>query len=866
MPLETIETPYQQSDEKIISKLEADKENGLTGKEAEKRLSEFGPNKLHEEKQKSVWQILLDQILNPVIYLLVVAVTVSFAFGDIPEAIAIIVVILLNTAIGFWMEFQARQSMKALKKLDRRKSIVIRDGEETEIDAEDMVPGDLLVLSAGELVTADARITEASQLKADESALTGESVPVDKVNEVLEGEKGVGDRSNMVFKGTVITNGSGRALVIRTGMETELGDISKMVSDAETEEVPLTRKLESLSKKLIWATLILAAVFFLVGWLTGKEIYELVQTAIAWTIAAIPEGLPIVASIALARGMLRLSKKQVIVKRLAAVETLGETTVIFTDKTGTLTLNKLHVEKLLPADQAYDAEEASHEQTILLRKIMTLCNNAELNEEESSGDPLEIASLEYVQQENEEQYLEWLSMERVGELPFDSDRMMMAAAHRDGSDYFIAVKGAPEKVVDACESWITGDEEEGLNKKKKNELIEINDRMAGDGLRVIALAKREAGQAPDEDEMLENLVFCGFVGYIDPPREEVRDSIDTCHNAGIEVVMLTGDHPGTASEIASQINLDDRKDKAIHGTNLDSLSPEEMRERNVFARVDPSQKLSIIESFQEQGEIVGMTGDGVNDAPALKKADIGIAMGKKGTQVAQEVSDMVLKDDAFSSIVSAIREGRIVFGNIQKFIVYQLSYHLSEIIVIAAISFSLFYLPLLPLQLLFLNLLSDVFPALALGIGEGHPDVMNHPPNDKDKPIIPKEKWIQIGTYALVLAMAVTGSYLFAYFYWDLGKDICNNVAFFSLAFAQLWHVFNMRDNEENLFNNQVTRNKYIWMALAFCSAALVLAYVIPGIREILSFQILDFRTWVLIGITSILPLIVIQLIKKLSK
>ncbi len=862
------ETPYLQTTEEVQEELNANPSEGLTTDEAEKRLSEYGRNKLREEDQKSLWEILLDQILNPVIYLLVIAVIVSFAFGDIPEAIAIIVVILLNTAIGFWMEFQARQSMKALKALDKRMAKVIRDGEETEINAEEIVPGDILVLSAGELVTADARIIEQSQLKADESALTGESVPVQKQAESLDQEKGVGDRINMVFKGTAITNGSGKGLVVTTGMETELGDISKMVSDAEKEEVPLTKKLESLSKKLIWATLGLAAAFFLTGWLSGKDLYELVQTAIAWTIAAIPEGLPIVASIALARGMLRLSRKNVIVKRLAAVETLGETTVIFTDKTGTLTMNQLHVEKILTPGMSYSTDQEPDEDSIReILKISVLCNDAVLENDEGkpSGDPLEIASLDYADDHAGEDYRKWQELTREEELPFDSDRMMMATAHQDDSGYYVAAKGAVEKLLDVCDSTLTSGEEEPLTDDRKKELVDINDEMAGDGLRVIGVAKKTTSDKPDRDHMLEGLTFCGMIGYLDPPREEVRESIDTCHNAGIQVVMVTGDHPGTALKIARQVHLTDEEDQPVHGEKLDEISKEEKLRTNIFSRVDPRQKLSIIETYQENGEIVGMTGDGVNDAPALKKADIGIAMGKKGTQVAQEVSDMVLKDDAFSSIVSAIREGRIVFGNIQKFIIYQLSYHLSEIIVIAVVSFTLFYLPLLPLQLLFLNLLSDVFPALALGIGEGHPRVMEHPPNDKDKPIIPRQKWIQIGVYAVVLAGAITGAYFFAYSYWGLSKEICNNVAFFSLAFAQLWHVFNMRDNEEPVFNNQVTRNKYIWMALALCSAALMAAYFIPGLRDILSFQVLDLRTWGLIAVTSFIPLIIIQLIKILK-
>ncbi|MBT31770.1 MAG: ATPase P [Thalassobius sp.] len=893
--MEKLKNAYQLESDEVISSLKTDPDQGLSSSEAESRLNEFGRNKLKEEKKKSLFQILIDQLNNPVIYLLLAAVTLSFVFGDIAEAIAIIVVIVLNTVIGFWMELQAMQSMDALQKMDKLVVNIIRDGQEKQIDAEELVPGDLLAVEAGDLIPADCRIIYNAQLKVDESPLTGESIPVDKTTEKIEGDTGIGDRKNTLYKGTAVTNGNGKAIVVNTGMETELGNISQMVSDAGSEEVPLNKKLEKLSKHLIWATLGLAAVFFVVGWISGEDPYELVQTSIAWTIAAIPEGLPIVASIALARGMLKLAKQNVIVKKLSAVETLGETTVIFTDKTGTLTLNQLSVNAVMSPEKDYDVTNGKNgysddENVKKMLSIAVLCNNANIEnsnghngsdnghdgdgeEKEKAdgvGDPIEIASLLYTKNADEGRYQELIKAEKILEDPFDSDKMMMGTAHvvNDGK-VMVSAKGATEKLLRECNRILAQGKEEALSEEQKQEWIDKNNELSEDGLRILAFAYKDMDNKPSsEDELLNDLTFAGLIGYIDPPRESVKDAIDTCHKAGIEVIMLTGDHPGTAKNIATQVHLVDKDDtNVVHGEELsDNTDEHTIVESKVFSRVDPSQKLAIIEAYQKEGHIVGMTGDGVNDAPALKKADIGIAMGDKGTQVAQEVADMVLKDDSFESIVTAIKQGRVIFSNIRKFIIYQLSYHLSEIIVIASVSFSLFFLPLLPLQLLFLNLISDVFPALALGIGQGNPHVMNNRPNSKQEPIITKEKWIAIVVYAVVLALCVGGAYFFSYFNWDAGEEISNNVAFFTLAFSQLLHVLNMRDADENIFVNQVTKNKFIWMALAFCFACMGAAYFIPQLAEILSIQELEAKYWGLIATMSVMPIAIIQLLKAVTK
>lgn len=887
-----MENTYQKDISQVAEQLGTEISKGLSGKEAKEALEKYGRNKLKEHTQKSPWQILLAQINNPVVYLLAVAAVLAFVMGDLPEGIAITVVLLINTIIGFWMEYQARQSMEAIREIDKIKATVLRNQKEKEIDAEEVVPGDILIVHAGDLIAADARVAEATELKVDESALTGESVPVDKNSKIIEGEKQVADRSNMLHKGTPVTGGQGTAVVVATGMDTEMGNISSMVQGQEDEQTPLDQKLHKLTKVLIWAILALAAAFFVFGYLSDRDVYLLVQTSIAWAIAAIPEGLPIVASIALARGMLRLSKKNVLIKRLSAVETLGETTVIFTDKTGTLTHNELTVKSFaLPGDAHWnlnwDGDKPEIEEECNVRenenfrqllKIGVLANDASLGAEDegAKGDPLEIALLNFTSKYDPERHREYQNLERKLHDPFDSDTMVMGAVYKTGDGYYMAGKGSADKILERSSKILIDGEEKELTEEEKKSWLDKNSEMSEDGLRVLGFAYKKLEELQEDEaqeDFLYELNFVGLVGFIDPPREEVAGSMETTQDAGIKVVMVTGDHPGTAKNVGEQVHLVESEDESpetvVHGKEMDKelgRNPEKVLATRVFSRVNPEQKLKLIEFYQDQGEIVGMTGDGVNDAPALKKANIGIAMGKRGTQVAQEVADVVLKDDAFESIELAIEQGRIIFGNIRKFVVYQLSYHLSEIIIIALMSFTLFILPIMPLQLLFLNLLSDVFPALALGIGEGNPGVMEFPPKDPKEPIITKKNWTQIAVYGLIIAASVSGAYLYAHFQWDCPEKITNNIAFFSLAFSQFLHVFNMRDGTEPFFNNQVTRNKYVWMAVALCFVTVFVAYFIPGLAKVFNFQPLETRVWLLIAIASLLPTVIIQVIKVIKK
>jgi len=878
-------TPYTLTTNEVFDEYNSQKE-GLSDSDVKERKKEYGLNKLTSKKQKSVFQLFIDQVNNPVIYLLLVIVAVSLFFKDFKEAIAIGIVIVLNTVIGFWMEYQAQSSIKALKKLDKLKAHVKRNGKTKTINAESVVPGDVIHLEPGDLIPADIRLSYVSELRVDESALTGESLPVEKTTHKINEDTPLADRENMVFKGTAIANGKARGIVTAIGEQTEIGLISEMVQQENKEDIPLNRKIKKLSGKLIWITLSLAALFFIVGWLAGKDVYLMFQTAVAWAVAAIPEGLAIVATIALARGMLRLSKKNVLVKKLAAVETLGETTVIFTDKTGTLTENKLTVNVFEYSGNRIEVQETESKEKdqnkykqlikeVEFKRIMQigiLCNDAKKNDDgHFKGDPLDISLLKFYKDTFPDKTEELYNTERINEDPFDSDSKFMGTVHMIDNSLLFSCKGATRIVLDRSNTYLENGNEHKLTDKIRKKWLERTEELSSQGLKIIAcsyktIKDQDTEQLKEQEDFIEDMIFIGLIGFIDPPKKDISSTLEKCRKAGIKVIMVTGDHPGTAKNISEQIQLHSGKNiRVMVGKELEE-NPEDVHINNLFARVDPGQKHTIVEQFKNNGEVTAMTGDGVNDAPALKKADIGIAIGKRGTQIAKETSDLILKDDSFSSIVDAIQEGRIIFGNIRKFIMYQLSYHLAEILIIAGISFSIFTLPLLPLQLLFLNLLSDVFPALALGLGKGDENIMNQKPKDPEEPIITKGNWKAIGVYGVIMACFIIGAYFLVTFYFKESKEVSNTITFFILAFTQLLHVFNMRDFNEQLFNNQVTKNKYIWITLVLCFTILFAAYLIPVLNNALSFETLSAQNWIVVVFVSLLTITTIQIVKNIFK
>jgi Ca2+-transporting ATPase len=859
----------------VLKSLEVKPEQGLADAEVKRRRQKFGPNRLRERKPKNAWKILADQFASLIVGLLGLASLLAMLFGKWVEGVAIGIALLLNAAIGFFTELKATRSMEALHRLGGTEAKVRREGKTRVVSAREVVPGDLVILEAGDLIAADLRVVEANNLQVDEAALTGESVPVTKQVEAVEEEVPLAERTCMLFKGTAVTAGSGAGVTVATGMETELGGIASLAEGAGEDFTPLERRLESLGRRLVWATLAIGVLVVAAGLAGGKDWLLVLETAIAMAVAAVPEGLPVVATIALARGMWRMARRNALINRLSAVETLGATTVICTDKTGTLTENRMRLRRLELATGTIELEEKGSDldpgndgPLRLALEAGVLCNNAALHEgeEEPVGDPLEVALLAAgaVAGLRRDKLLE--QMPEVREEAFAADTMMMATFHETGEGFRVAVKGAPAAVLEACSDMATEEGKAELTEEQRGAWQERNQQMAEEGLRVVALAYKDTDSA--ETDPYRGLVLLGLAGLWDPPGLEFRDALDRCRAAGIRVIMVTGDHPATALAVAGAVGLSEEDAEVRQGEDLQEVEEldkerrQELLDTAIFARVSPEQKLHLIALHQEAGHIVAMTGDGVNDAPALQKADIGVAMGKRGTQVAKEAADMVLRDDEFSTIVNAVYHGRVIFGNIRKFIIFLLSGNVSEILIITLAALVNAPLPLLPLQILYLNLIGDVFPALALGVGEGDPSVMRRPPRDPDEPILTRGWWLAIGGYAILIAGAVLGGFAVALIHFGMAREEAVTVSFLSLSLARLCHVFNMREAGSKPIRNEITRNPFVWMALVICVGLLAAALYIPALRHILGLTSPGAEGWGIILVAGVLPLLLGQAVK----
>ncbi|MBL8003075.1 MAG: cation-transporting P-type ATPase [Flavobacteriales bacterium] len=853
----------------IAAELSVDPANGLEATEANKRRGQYGPNKLEEEKSRSWPLILLGQFKSPIVLLLVVAAALSFLFKEWLDGIAILVVLLINGLIGFFMEYQADRAMSSLKKLVSMQARVLRDGREVEIDQADIVPGDVLVLEAGDRVPADARIVQASKVQADESALTGESMPVEKGTAAVAAEAILAERASMLYKATFLTNGNARAVVVATGMNTELGRIAHLVQSADQAATPLEKKLEEFSRKLIKLTVALVVLIFIAGLVDGQPWLEMLETSIALAVAAVPEGLPIVATMALAQGMLRMARQQVIVKRLSAVETLGSTDVICTDKTGTLTENRISVVRIVTplgtADTTAPLGKEDDQALAIVRACAIHCNTATL----VAGDPLETGLLRFALRAGEDVETIRRSLPKLKEEPFSAETRIMATLHRAEGGFVVYAKGAAEELLGRCTRIVTTEGEHDLDDLTRLEWITQAEALATSGLRMIAAAYRASDQ--ELIDLTHELVFAGLIGMMDPARPEVAPAIAECHKAGIRVIMITGDHPATAQSIAGQLGISkEGTARVVNGRDVPGIEQmsramkEEIAAANVFARVSPRQKLDLVTLLQERGHVVGMTGDGLNDAPALKKADIGIAMGLRGTQVAQDVADMVLKDDSFTSVVRAIRQGRVIFENIRRVVIYLLSCNLSELVVIAVASVLGLHFQLFPLQILFINLVTDVLPALALGvIGDG-PAIMQQPPRPASVPIIDRTRWRAVILYSMVIAAASIGavfiSHLTVHRTETWNPHLCNNILFFTLIMSQLLHVFNMAASGTGFFRSEVFRSRVVWAALVTSVLILIGLYEVPVIRSVLSIYPLTVADLIIMSGAAIASLLLIQL------
>ncbi|MAS92771.1 MAG: ATPase [Verrucomicrobiales bacterium] len=886
MPEKTTDSYHSRDIESVLEAFECDPDQGLAASRAEALLEEHGRNELVEEKGVSVWKLFLRQFASIVVYILGGAMILAFSTGRFPEGWALLAVILVNAVIGFVSEWRARKSMAALQAMGKPHAHVIRDGEEKEIAVETVVPGDVLVLGPEDIIPADARLIEVDALRISEAALTGESVPVNKSTDPVGEDAPLAERTCCIYKGTTVQEGSGKAVVTATGMRTELGRISELASGAEQGEAPLQERLDELGAKLAYVSLGLAVLIGGLGLALGRDMVEMIETALALGVAMIPEGLPIVATIALARGMWIMAKREAIINKLTAVQTLGATQVICTDKTGTLTENEMVMRRILTPEgnavldtdsHTYRAgeEDADGEINDLVHhavRLGVLCNNAELSSDDDDahrGDPTELAlldggvALEMAREKLLEQYPE------RREVDFDPDVMMMATYHErpDDGEILVSVKGAPERVLEACSTIASADGGSNeLSSEEREEWLSRGDELAAQGFRLLAVADKVVSNT--DPDPYEELRLVGFLALDDPPRSDVKEAIEACHSAGIDVVMVTGDRETTAHAIGKEtsiVNKEEGSEDAKKGEELGEIPSErekrdELSRTHVFARVSPEQKLNLVKLLQEDGKVVAMTGDGVNDTPALKRADIGIAMGKRGTDAAKQVADMVLRNDDFSTILAAIEQGRIIFGNIRKSVVFMLCTNLSEIIAVGIAATVGLPLPLLPLQILYLNVLTDVFPALALGVGRGSHEVLKDPPRPKNEGIMTGAEWKRTVVWGCILAACVLCGLLLSLEVLGLEEDAAITVSFLTLGFAKLTFVLNLRDVRSRVFNNEVLRNKWIWFSSAFCLALLCAAAYLPGLKDILSVVSPTLPAWGVILGLSVIPVVLGQI------
>jgi len=895
---------HSQTANATIETLDSDHSHGLSPEKARQRLEEYGPNELAEKPRPGFWALLLNQFNNFLIIILIVASIISIILGEYVDAGAIMAIVILSAVMGVVQESKAEEALAALKKMVAPEATVIRGGRTFMVQARELVPGDIVVLETGNYVPADVRLIESINLSIEEASLTGESVPVKKTADVaLKPDASLGDRRNMAFMSTVVTYGRGKGVVVATGMRTQIGLIAEMIQSVEQEPTPLQIKLDQLGRWLGIGALTICAIVFLVGILRGLDILEMFMISVSLAIAAVPEGLPAIVTICLALGTQRMIAKNALLRRLPAVETLGSATTICTDKTGTLTQNEMTVvqvwadnsllsvrgEGYRPHGEFYDAgrtiDPRDYPGVDVLLKGMLLCNDARLEQCIASdngdssdcrmiGDPTEgalvvtAAKAGYWQEEME------VVAPRLAEVPFDSDRKRMTTIHSDGDgNKFIAyVKGAPDIILDQCTSIFEDGVERELTRFGRERILEINASLSSNALRVLALAYRRLDALPDNPspDLEQDLVFVGLMGMIDPARPEVRDAIALSRHAGIRPVMITGDYQNTAVAIAKELNLLRPDSKVLSGTDLNQLGDVEfanvVEEVDVYARVSPQHKVRIVEALRDKGHIVAMTGDGVNDAPALKRADIGIAMGITGTDVSKETADMVLTDDNFASIVSAIEEGRIIYSNIRKFVFYLLSCNMGEILVVFIATLAGLPLPLTAIQLLVVNLLTDGAPALALGVEKGDPDTMDRPPRPVNEPVINREMVIGTIVEGVAIAAVTLAAFLIGLRVFPDNLIGAQTMAFATLNVTQLFRAYTSRSEHYSLWTIGVFSNKYMQYAVLVSLVILLAIMYVPALNSIFDTIPLKWDHWTEILLLSLIPSVIAEITKWLLR
>ena len=890
---------FNKTVEEVEKELGTNCEKGLDSKVVASYNEKYGLNELEEGKKETLLQKFLSQFKDFSIIVLIIAAVVSGIVGiaegeGITDTVIIMIVVLLNAIIGVAQEAKAEKSLEALKKLSEHAAKVVRDGKEQVIPARELVPGDLVIIETGDYVSADLRIIEAANLKSQESSLTGESVPVEKETDAIEGtEVGVGDRINMLFSSSLITYGRGKAIVVETGMNTEVGKIAGMLNETEKQETPLQRRLNKLGKTLGIAALAICAVIFVIGIMQGKGLIDMFMTAVSLAVAVIPEGLVAVSTIVLAIGVQKMVKKNAIVKKLPAVETLGSSTVICSDKTGTLTQNKMTVEKIFCNDVTIDV--ANTETTEDFRKLVyncMLCNDSRLLETgELAGDPTETAlvdmafKLEYTQSVYREN-------PRVEEVPFDSERKLMTTVNQNNGKYIVYTKGGVDELLRICNSYLFKGEVRYNLEDYSRWIRTNNENMAKDALRVLAFAYKEMDHMPSKEEMKtieSGLTFIGMVGMIDPPREEAKKAVEKCKTAGIKTVMITGDHKVTAVAIAKKLGILENESEAISGLELDKISDEQLtkdvRKYSVYARVSPEHKVRIVKAWQANGEVVAMTGDGVNDSPALKTSDIGCAMGKVGTEVAKEAADVILTDDNFATIVSAVEEGRRIYDNILKVIQFLLSSNVGEVVVLFlatllapvigkwfGISDINLIQVLLPIHILWINLVTDSLPALALAFDPANRDIMNRKPIKKNEGIFTKGRTfrivyqgVMIGLLTLagfIIGLATTHEPIDGLTLEQSKVEVGQTMAFMVLAFSELVHVFSIRDNKNSVFKTGILGNRTLILAVLASALLMGVILIVPALRTVFSIPVLPMGNLLEVLGLVIAPLVIVEIMK----
>ena len=851
---------YQKELLKVLEELKVDEKKGLTTQEVKKRQEKYGINELKQKKKKTIIKMILEQLTDKMIIILLIASILSFVLGETVEGFVILFIISINILISVIQEKKASDALEALKNMNAPHSIVLRNGQKEKILAKNLVPGDIVYLEAGNIIPADIRWIEEHEILVDESALTGESIPVEKDKDFVgTNNLPLGERKNMGYSSTIINKGTGRGVVTSIGMATEIGTIAKLLDTDTNTETPLKQKLNKIGKALSILGIVVSILIFIIGLAHGQNLIDILMIAISLAISVIPEGLPATVTVVMAIGVKRMARKKALIKQLPAVETLGSATVICTDKTGTLTENKMTVTEYYTADNLI--ENKNNDLTEELVKCGILCNNASIVNEKAQGDPTEVAILNFAEKKGYQTEEIISANVKQYEKPFDSDRKLMTIVCKEGKKKAKAyIKGAPEELIEKCNTALINGKKKRLTKEDKEKIRLKCEDLSNQALRTLGFAIKTENIEVEEVE--KEMTFLGVVGMIDPPRREVMSAIQSCHKAGVKVIMITGDHKATAVAIAKKLGIYQPGDLAVNVEEFHQMTPQELNEKlakiTVFSRVSPKDKLDIVKALQKKKEIVGMTGDGVNDAPALNTADIGIAMGKNGTDVAKDAADMLLLDDNFSTIEVAIKEGRRVYRNIQKVIQFLLTGNIAEVLtILLAIIFNL-KTPILAVHILFVNLITDTLPALALGVDPANKNTMKHPPTKKGT-LFEKSMICNIIYYGALLTLLSFTAYFIGL---KVSYKTAITMTFITLCLSQIIHAMNQHSNTLSFFSKEQPKNKMLFLAMLTSIVMLMIIVFIPVLSQFFSIVRLNLIQWIIVICLSFVPLAISEVLK----